>query len=175
MAEKKSSNKKMSEEELRQWDALYSFVKYEVMGYDENMNLPQYLVLRLKGLTQGRHTPQTQDIAVQTYGYKVVLKTFEKQQGIIKWAIAHGKFNGENHKINWMMKLIENSINDVYLSMKDEENRLHTETTDLEKQKKSQTNKNNTSQTINDIVSNFENATKKTAVKTWSDDDETLW
>lgn len=185
MADKKQSKLKMSEEEKRQWDALYMFVKYEILGYDENMDLPRYFVLRLKGMAQGNLIAKAMDEAPQTYGYKVVLKTFEKKQAAIQWAINHSKFNNERHKFNWIMRLIENNINDVYLSMKDEENRLQVESSEDSTKKLQQSVKER--KTIYEvpqpteklhtpnIVDNFKNATKKVAEKTWSDDDESLW
>ena len=44
------ARKKMSEEEKKSWEALYTYVKTNIMGYDENQALSSTMVLRLKGL-----------------------------------------------------------------------------------------------------------------------------
>ena len=46
--------KKMSAEEKEQWDKLYFYVHDVIMGYDEKTALDRYLVLRLKGLKEGK-------------------------------------------------------------------------------------------------------------------------
>ena len=113
---------KTSDKEIREWDALYNYVKTAILGYDDNMNLPTYFVLRLKGMAQGKFVAKDRNKQNLTYGYPVVLKTFEVRKPLIDYAFKHKHFNGESHKINWLCCLIESGINDTYLKMKEEKN-----------------------------------------------------
>jgi hypothetical protein len=42
-----------SQEEQDWWDALYMYVKNEILELDPKLNLNQYTVLRLRGMAQG--------------------------------------------------------------------------------------------------------------------------
>lgn len=108
------ATKKMTEQEKVEWDELYQYVKLDILGYKDK-KVPKSLVLRLKGLTEGKLMANNNTKAVAKYSFKQILTTFK----ICKFDIINGfKFNekifkDEDHKINYMMVIIEKKINDV--------------------------------------------------------------
>lgn len=168
---KKTSIRKTSDQEQREWEALYFYVKKNILQYDDNMDLTNYCILRLKGMAQGRFAAQDRKTTGITYGYKVVLSTFEQKQELIRWSLQVKTFNSESHKINWIFKIIENNINDVYLKMR--EANKHEENQKLMNIPE-QVNaglKNRTQ-----VINNSDTQTQEPkAEKTWDDEDEQLW
>lgn len=167
-----STKRITSDAEVKELDALYEYVKTVIFEYDENMILPSYFVLRLKGLAQGKRIAQDRTKHKLTYGYDTVLKTFEAKKSLIHYAFHNNHFNGESHKINWVCKLIERNINDVYLKLQQEKNFTKKE-------------KDNIAQIIHESAQRIAkyNTTKSTmesiinnkAKKNWDDQDEDLW
>ena len=51
-----AKQRKMTDEELKQWDELYCYVRDEVLKYDEvsGKKFPKEMILRLKGLHEGK-------------------------------------------------------------------------------------------------------------------------
>ena len=168
---KKSKVNKTSDQEIREWDALYNYVKISVFHYDDNMNLPKYFVLRLKGMAQGKFTAKDSDEQNLTYGYITVLKTFENKKPIIDYAFKNKQFKDESHKINWVCAIIENGLNDTYLRMKEESKiiKKQRENTDNEIRENIKRVK-----PINGKLS-MEDIINKKAEVTWDEQDENLW
>lgn len=112
--------KKMSEEEKQSWKALYYYVK-NLLGYDENQALSTQMVLRLKGLLTNKfiENKKIQDSA--NYSYDVILNTFKYCKPQIDKALRTNNFKNEWHKFLYVTKIVEASINDVYLRMKNAE------------------------------------------------------
>lgn len=165
---------KTSDKEIREWDALYNYVKTAILGYDDNMNLPTYFVLRLKGMAQGKFVAKDRNKQNLTYGYPVILKTFEGKKPLIDYAFKHKHFNGESHKINWLCCLIESGINDTYLKMKEEKS----ETTQIRKEnvnKEIGENIKRTTSLHTDGKLSMEEIINKKPETTWRKEDEDLW
>jgi len=103
---------------LNQWDELYQYVKQNILGYPKEINLSKHAVLRLKGLSEGKFmSNKKQQQSEVNYGYKTILLTFKfKKQEIIN-AMSKVEFKDETHKINYIMTIVENSINDIYLRL----------------------------------------------------------
>lgn len=117
----KSTSKKMTEEEKKQWDELYQYVKTEIMLYDSNQALPNTIVLRLKGLTKGKLIENRNIEDKAKYTYDIVLYTFKINKTIIFNAL-HGKtFKNEVSKFIYIAAIVENNINDVCLRIKNAE------------------------------------------------------
>ena len=110
--------KKMSEKDKRDWEALYEYVKKDIMGYDENQALSKNMVLRLKGLLTNKfmENKNIQDSA--NYSYEVILLTFKYCSNDIRRAFSSKSFDGEQHKFLYAAKIVENKINDVYTKIK---------------------------------------------------------
>jgi len=108
----------MTEIEKQQWDALYQYVKKEILQYDENQSLPQNIVLRLKGLQKGKLMANNNTKDYANYSFDVILNTFKICKTQILNAIQNKNFNDEITKFLYISKIVENNLNDVYLRMK---------------------------------------------------------
>lgn len=106
---------KMTKQELEEWNDLYDYVKKDILKYDEKLALPKNLVLRLKGLQQGKFIANKKTKALGDYSFKIILMTFKINKYEIVNALADkSKFKDESHMINYMMAIIEKKINDTY-------------------------------------------------------------
>ena len=110
--------KRMTKEDKEAWDNLYEYVRTKVMQYDSNQALPSKMVLRLKGMMNGKFIANnfTKDMA--NYSYDVVLNTFKYSMPDIQRALGSVSFKDESHKFNYVMKIVEGNLNDVYMRMK---------------------------------------------------------
>lgn len=120
-----TKKRKISEEEQRWWDALYMYVKNSVLELDPKLNLPQYTVLRLRGMAQGCFIGKDREKHDLTYGYRTVLATFYKMAPFIKYGLEHKTFNDQKHKVNWIFSVVEPHLNDTY--QEEETNRVREE------------------------------------------------
>ena len=102
----------MSEEEKKDWDELYSYVK-ELMGYDDKTSLSRTEVLKLKGLTRGQFIANNNQQELAEYSFYEILITFK----ICKFDIIRGfrsnSFKSNGHKFNYMIKIVESNLSTV--------------------------------------------------------------
>jgi len=99
---------KMTKQELEEWNDLYEYVKNDILKYDEKLALPKNLVLRLKGLQQGKFIANKKTKALGDYSFKI------NKYEIVNALTDKSKFKDESHMINYMMAIIEKKINDTY-------------------------------------------------------------
>lgn len=111
------AKKKMSEKELRDWENLYYYVK-NLLGYDENQALSSTMVLRLKGLLTNKFIENNNIESTANYSYEVILNTFKFCSADISKALRTNRFVDEQHKFNYILKIVEKNINTVYMKMK---------------------------------------------------------
>ena len=105
---------KMSKEEIKEWNELYEYVKTTILGYKDK-KLSKWFVLRLVGLHEGKFCANKTIKPMASYDYKTILMTFKMNKIDILNAIKDkDKFKDEQHKINYIMVIIENKINDTY-------------------------------------------------------------
>ena len=116
--EEKEKAKKLSEQELQEFDDLYQYVRKNIMGYDENQALPSDMVLRLKGLSSGKFIENNNTKNRANYSYTTILNTFKFCSPQIHNALRTNSFKDESHKFNYILKIVEKNINDVYIRMK---------------------------------------------------------
>lgn len=109
---------KMTFEENQDWEELYEYVKKDILGYEVEQKLPQYITIRLLGLARGKHMANNRTVNNANYSYKTILNTFKFCSADIQKAIRTNNFSNEQHKINYVLKIIEKNINDVYIRMK---------------------------------------------------------
>lgn len=114
-SEIKPKSRSMTAEEKEQWDRLYQYVKTDILLYKENQSIPSQIVLRMKGLCQGKliannHTKNNAD-----YTYETVLLTFKMCKSAIFQGLYGKTFNSEVNKFMYIAAIVENNINDVYL------------------------------------------------------------
>lgn len=117
----KTSKKKMTEQELADWDELYEYVRSKVMGYDKNQSLEPYIVLRLKGFADGKTIANKKIKDKAHYSYKLILNTFKYCMPDIQRAVGRIAFKDTCGKFNYVMRIVENNINTVYIRMKNVE------------------------------------------------------
>lgn len=147
----------MTEKEKQDWENLYYYVK-NLMGYDNNQALSNTMVLRLKGLLTNKFIENGNITSTANYSYEVILNTFKFCSSDIQKALRTNKFNDEMHKFNFVLKIVERNINNVYMRMKN-----------IEKAKEEA--KNTTIDTIDYIGAEYQRKTKETANKLLKD----LW
>jgi hypothetical protein len=107
----------MSDEEIRQWDDLYQYVKNEILQYDSNQKIAPKLVLRLKGLKEGKLIAKNSTEKRAEYSFEVILNTFKICKVKILNATHNKCFKDDTTKFFYICAIIENEINDVYLRM----------------------------------------------------------
>ena len=115
------ARKKMSKEESQDWENLYTYVKSNIMGYDENQALSKNMVLRLKGLLTGKFIENKNIKDISNYSYKTILTTFKYCYPDIQKAFRTKSFQDESHKFNYVLAIVEKNINTVYMKMKQAE------------------------------------------------------
>ena len=112
------ARKKMSDKEKRDWENLYDYVRFNVMGYDENQSLSSAMVLRLKGLLTNKFMENKNVASTANYSYETILNTFKFCKPDIDRALRTNSFKNEQHKFLYITKIVENNINNVYMRMK---------------------------------------------------------
>ena len=106
------TKKKMSEEEKKQWDELYSYVK-ELMGYDCKTSLSRTEVLKLKGLTRGQFIANNNQQELAEYSFYEILVTFKVCKFDIIRGFRSNSFKSNGHKFNYMIKIVEGNLSTV--------------------------------------------------------------
>ena len=111
------AKKKMSEEQKIAWENLYYYVK-NLLGYDENQALSSTMVLRLKGLLTNKFIENNNIESTANYSYEVILNTFKFCSPDIQKVLRTNRFVDEMHRFNFVLKIVERNINNVYMHMK---------------------------------------------------------
>lgn len=113
---KNETKKKMTDKEKQDWNELCDYVKLEILGYDKDLKFPKFLALRLKGLKDGKFMCNNKTSNLANYTFEEILLTFKINKLLINNALKQSnKFKDEKHRINYIMAIIENKINDIAL------------------------------------------------------------
>jgi len=104
---------KMTEQEKKEWNELYQYIKKDIFEYDDTFKIPRYMILRLKGLRDGKFMANKKTKSLASYEYNHILYAFKINQMKIKQIVRSDKYKNEQHKFNTIMIIIENEINDV--------------------------------------------------------------
>lgn len=107
----------MTKKEKEEFNLLYEYVRSSIMGYDSNQSLSRDMVLRLKGLSTNQFIINNKGKNKANYSYNVILNTFKICKPEIIKGINNNSFNNEMHKFNYILKIVEHNLNDVYLRM----------------------------------------------------------
>ncbi len=102
----------MTEQEKLDWGELYQYIKKDIFEY-ETQRLPKYMILRLKGLAEGKFIANKHIESMAKYDYKHILYAFKINKLKIKEIVKSSAFKNEQHKFNTIMLIIEKDINDV--------------------------------------------------------------
>lgn len=103
---------KMTQEEKDSFDELYQYIKKEIFEYTDQ-SLPKYMILRLKGLSEGKFIANKYVKPMAKYEYKHILYTFKINKIKLIEIVRSSKFKDEQHKFNTIMLIVEKDINDV--------------------------------------------------------------
>ena len=116
---------RMTQEEQKYLDDIYKYVKKDVMGYDDNQSLSKdmkknirNMVLRVKGIMKNKYIANNSVENTANYSYKVLYNTFKYCSMDIQNALRSVSFKDENHKLNYVLRIVENNLNNVYMRMK---------------------------------------------------------
>lgn len=121
--------------EQEKWDRLYQYVRKEIMEYDEMQPLSKHFVLRLKGLRKGQFKANNKIKSLGEYDYETILLTFKINKYTIKISLSNKSFKDEMQKVNYIMAIVENKINDIVnMQREKEKSRVKTEKVDVPKQ-----------------------------------------
>lgn len=117
------NNMKKEKEETALWDECYMFIKFQVLEYSKEQNLPRNLVTRLQDLRNGvmfqmNRGRMNVEKSKEGYPYPVITQTFKTKLNDIKYYFRTKQFANEGQKLNYMMAIIEGSINDEYIKYK---------------------------------------------------------
>lgn len=151
------AKKKMTEKEKKDWENLYFYVK-KMLGYDENQALSSTMVLRLKGLLTNKFIENGNIQDGANYSYEVILNTFKFCSPTINKALKTNSWSNEMHRFNYILKIVESNINNVYLRMKNV-------------QKTKEEAENTTIDTANHVGADYQRKTKEVNNKLLND----LW
>lgn len=111
----------MTKEEKMAWDELYTYVRKNIMGYDDNQALSSTMVLRLKGLLTNKFIENNNIQSTANYSYETILNAFKYSYLDIQKALRTNNWADEMHKFNYILKIVEKNINTVYVRMKNAE------------------------------------------------------
>lgn len=103
----------MTEDEKKSWNELAEYVRHEVMGYTDQ-GLTKTMVLRLKGLATGKYLANNYIQDKANYSYKIILLAFQFCDFFIKKAIQTKNFKNEVAKLNYICRIVEDKLPDVY-------------------------------------------------------------
>jgi hypothetical protein len=115
---KRIPKNKMTQKDIDDWNELYDYVKYNILGYDKEQKLSRQQILRLKGLLNGKYIANNNIEDMSDYSFEIVLITFKFCMPDIRRVLHTVKFRDENHKFNYILRIVEDNINTVYLKMK---------------------------------------------------------
>lgn len=147
----------MSAKDKKDWENLYFYVK-KMLGYDENQALSSTMVLRLKGLLTNKFIENGNIQDGANYSYEVILNTFKFCSPTINKALKTNSWSNEMHRFNYILKIVESNINNVYLRMKNV-------------QKTKEEAENTTIDTANHVGADYQRKTKEVNNKLLND----LW
>lgn len=101
------------------WCNLYEYVKHEILGYTDNIKLPKYMILRLKGFCDGQYIKNNKHNENAKYDYKTILITFKFCRQEIMNMLEKNKttYKNEQHKFNAIMCIIDREINNVVIRL----------------------------------------------------------
>lgn len=98
--------------ETKKWDTLYNYVRFEILNYTKEKQLSPNQRRRLQSLRSGEMIVKGTKVE-GGYDYDVILTTFKAKRIDIEKATYNKTFDTENGKFNYIMAIIENSINDI--------------------------------------------------------------
>ena len=116
----------MTDEE-KKFQELCAYVKSDIMKYDSNQKLSKNMILRLRGLKDGKYMANKNIPSLANYSYDIILLTFKYvKHHNLDYILSTKKFEKKKKKFNYIMAIVSNNINTVYnkaKQIKEEQNR----------------------------------------------------
>lgn len=106
-------DKELKDIEVQKWNNVYEYVKVEIMGYTKEKQLTPVMRTKLQTLRNGSFVRKGVTMSKDGYDYDVILTTFKAKKIEVERALFGKTFEDDNHKFNYIMVIITNSINDV--------------------------------------------------------------
>jgi len=79
---------------------------FDMFSYNSDQLLPPVMIKKI-------------NVLAKTYDYDVIKETFKKdKKTLLYWWNLENKFTNEYNKVSYVMRIIENNINDTYKSMR---------------------------------------------------------
>lgn len=105
-------------EENSWWDKCYQKAK-QWLDLKEGQNLDEHFVMRLKGLRVGKFLPNGDNthIVKRGYDFETIYRTMQLSEAAVKRALSERNFSDQQHKINYIMKIVVKNVNFVYSKM----------------------------------------------------------
>lgn len=105
------------EQDNKEWGELYEYVRSDILEYKPTMQIPKFMILRLRGLRKGKFIANKNQKPRADYTYNEILLTFKAcRHDILKYT-RRNVFEDEQHRFNYIMVVIENNINDIVLRL----------------------------------------------------------
>lgn len=102
--------------ELYWFDQVYEQLK-ELLEYTSEQQLPKSLITRIQDLRNGTVLKRGEGRVIKSkegYKYEIIFDCLLASGDSFKWAMKNNTFNKEVNKINYLMAIVENNINDSY-------------------------------------------------------------
>lgn len=99
--------------ENAEFDELCKYVHRDIMLYGEHLKISKFIVMRLKGLRNGQFYANKERESKGSYTYKEIMLTFKAKKIDILSATKGKSFESDQGKFNYVMAIIENSINEI--------------------------------------------------------------
>ena len=108
----------MTDEE-KKFRELCSYVKTDIMKYDDNQKLSKNMILRLRGLKDGKYIANNNIPSMANYSYEIILLTFKYVKNHnLDYILSTKNFKTEDQKFNYIMAIVANNINTIYNKVK---------------------------------------------------------
>lgn len=105
--------KELKDKEYKEWCDLYDYVQLEIMGYTKEKKLTPIQRRTLQNLRNGDFLSKGDKVSTDGYSYPTILTTFKAKKLDIERATYNKTFEDDNHRFNYLMSIIKNSINDI--------------------------------------------------------------
>lgn len=109
---------RQSQKDTDTWNEILSYMEYKVLRHDDNQKMSRNDVLRLRGLMYGKRFANNGIEDEAKYSFECLLNTIKYSLPEINRALDRVQFEDENHKFNYMLRIIGGNLNTVYMRMK---------------------------------------------------------
>lgn len=123
-----AAKEKLREENLRKhrqskkdtdtWNEILLYMEYKVLRHDDDQKMSRNDVLKLRGLMYGKRFADNRTEDEAKYSYECLLNTIKYSMPDINRALDTVQFEDENHKFNYVLRIIGGNLNTVYMRMK---------------------------------------------------------